>query len=160
MAAPVVTARQDPAGIKLKEGYQILVAFALAPTIALWEKTVKPSGIDGGDKIDQTTQHNDTYLTAAPRYLVDITDTNMKVAYDPAAWDTILSIINVQQSITVHFPDGSTLSFFGYLKSFEPDDLQIGSQPEATCVIVVTNVDPINCIESGPIMVPGTGSCV
>jgi hypothetical protein len=149
----------DPIGIKLHDGYQILIAFANNPAIGLWEKSVKPPGLDGGEKIDQTTMHNTVWMTASPQYLIGLTDGTSKVAYDPGAWDDIFEQVNANQSITVHFPDGSALAFFGYLKSFEPDDLVRGTQPEATITVVVTNVDPTTCAESGPIMVPGNGSC-
>ena len=160
MPAPVATVRGNPAGLKLRDGYQAFITFSLNPTIALWEKVVKPPGNDGGDPIDQTTMHNILIRTKSPRYLSEITDTTSTVAYDPAAWDDIHSIINVPQTITVTFSDGSTLAFFGYLKSFEPGDMSDGEQPEATITIVATNIDPLSCEEYLPVMTPGAGSCV
>lgn len=159
MAAPVATARGVPAGIKMKDGFQSFITFSGNTTVAFWEKTVKPPGIDGGDKIKQTTMHNDNVHTYAARYLVDITDTQTTVAYDPAVWDSIFLLVNVPQTITVTFSDGSTLAFFGYLKSFEPQEMVEGEQPEAQITIVATNVDPLSCEEALPVMTPGTGSC-
>ncbi len=40
---------------RLDDGYQTLIEFAENPAIKLWEKSVTPPGIDGGDAIDTTT---------------------------------------------------------------------------------------------------------
>lgn len=158
MPAPVAVARQAPNGVKLKDGFASFISFANNPDIAFWEKTVKPPGIDGGDKIDQTTMHNVDYRTYAARYLVDITDSTVTAAYDPAFWADILSQVNTPTTVTVEFPDGSTLAFFGYLKMFDPQELVDGEQPEAQIEIVATNVDPVSCQEFGPVMVEGQGT--
>lgn len=148
-----------PSGIKLDDGYQTLIAFALAPTIAFWEKTVKPPGLDGGDKIDTSTMHNVDWRTFAPRALTTMTDMQTKVAYDPVIYSTIVdTLLNRETTITVHFPDTSRVSFYGFLRSFEIDDHVEGQQPEATVVITPTNQDPTTGAESGPAVdsVPGT----
>jgi hypothetical protein len=49
--------------------------------------------------------------------------------------------INVNDEITVTFSDGSTLAFWGFLKSFEPSENTEGEQPEAEITIFPTNVD-------------------
>lgn len=159
MAAPVAVARGNPVGTKLKDGFQAFISFSSNPAVGLWEKTVKPPGMDGGDKIKQSTMHNEELHTYAARWLVDITDSQTTVAYDPAAWDSIYALVNVPQTISVEFSDGSVLAFFGYLKMFDPAEMVEGEQPEATITIVATNVDPINCTEEAPVMIPGAGSC-
>lgn len=160
MANPVATARGTPTGVLLRDGYQSLITFASNPTVAFFEKTVTPPGMDGGDPISQTTMHNVLVRTKAPRYLHEVTDTQTMVAYDPCVWDEIYALINTVTTITIHFPDGSTLAFFGYLKSFIPGELSDGAQPEATIVIVATNIDPATCTEKLPVMTCGTGSCI
>lgn len=159
MAAPTPTVRAVPLGAKLKDGYQSYITFASNPNVGFWEKTVKPPGMDGGDKIKQSTMHNQSVHTYAPRTLVDITDSQTKVAYDPAVWDDIYDLLNVPTTITVHFSDGSTLAFYGFLKMFDPGEMVEGEQPEATITIVATNVDPITCVEELPVMTPAAGSC-
>lgn len=158
MAAPVPTTRVEPAGIKLKDGYQTLITFALDPNIEFWEKTVQPPGMDGGDAIEQTTMHNDRWRTMAPRSLVTLTESNTKVAYDPQVYVSILAILNVETTVTVRFPDGSTLAYFGFLRSFEPDELVEGTQPEATVNITPTNFDPVEKVEAGPVLTSVTGT--
>ncbi len=148
MGVPAVTARIDPVGQRLRNGYRTLVCFAADPNVSLWEKTVQPPGVDGGDPVDTNTMHNDTWFTQAARTLKKMTDGGMTVAYDPAVYDQIVALINVEGSVTIHFPDGSAVAFFGYLKSFEPGDNAEGEQPEATCVIVCTNTDPMDGTEA------------
>ena len=158
MAAPSVTARSAPVGIKLDDGYSTKIAFAADPDVSFWEKTVKPPGIDGGDAIDQTTMHNTAYRTSAARALKTLTDSSSTVAYDPAVYTQILALINVEGSITIHFPDGSTLAFYGFLKSFEVNDHTEGEQPEATISIVPTNFDPTNKVEAAPVLTSVAGT--
>lgn len=151
MAAPTPTARVAPTGIKLKDGYQALITFALDPNIEFWEKQVTPPGMDGGDPIDQTTMHNVDWRTSAPRALITLTNSSVTVAYDPTVYTACLNLINRETTITVTFSDGSTVAFFGFLKSFTPAAMVEGTQPEATIEIVPTNFDNGAAkVESGP----------
>lgn len=159
MAAPTSTARQTPVGIILGDGFSTKIAFARDPDVSFWEKTVGPPGIDGGEAIDQTTMHNVAWRTKSARTLKTLTDSSLTVAYDPNVYNNIIdNLINMAGSITVHFPDGSKLDFYGYLQSFEPDDLTEGEQPTATITIVVTNFDPVNRVEAGPVLTSVSGT--
>lgn len=164
MAAPSATPRGTPTGIKLKDGYSTRITLALDTTISFWEKTIQPPGIDGGEKIEQTTMLNDDWRTFAARALTTLTDSTVKVAYDPNLYNSILSQVNVQkvgssaQVITITFPDGSTLAYYGYLQSFAPDELVEGTQPTATVMIVATNYDPVNNVEAAPVLTSVSGT--
>ncbi len=160
MVAPPTTTRVDPTsfGILLADGYQTTIAFQLDPDIELWEKTVQPSGFDGGDMIDQTTMFNAAFRTAAFRSLVTVTATSGVCAYDPDVYDQIKAILNLNGGVTVTFPDGSTLDLWGGLRLFEPQSLEEGSQPEANVTIEVTNFDPVNKVEAGPVMTEVSGT--
>lgn len=142
------TARSAPGGVKPDDGFSSLIAFAADPDISFWEKTVKPPGLDGGEPIDTTTMHNTSLRTMGPRSLATMTPFTTKVTYDPEVYDQILAIINTAGWVTVHFWDGSTIDFYGYLQKFEPDDLSEGAQPEATVTIVPTNTVPATGAES------------
>lgn len=133
------TARGTPTGPYFEDGFQTLIAFAADPDVKLWEKTVKPPGVDGGDPIDITTMHNDDLRTSAPRSLKTLTQATMTVAYAGESYDQIMALINVNGWITAHLPDGSTYDFVGYLKSFEPNGHEEGGFPLANCTIVPTN---------------------
>ena len=142
MGTPTTTARSTPQGIRLDDGFSTLIAFAADPDVSFWEQTVQPPGLDGGDPIETTTMHNENLRTMSSRALKTMTPMTTTAAYDPNVYNNLNSLINVETSITVIFPDGSTLAFFGFLQKFEPQELKEGEQPLASITIVPTNIDP------------------
>lgn len=158
MAAPSATVRQDPSGLKLKDGYRALVTFAADPDFSIWEMDVGIPGLDGGEKIPQTTMHNDTVRTYAPRALIDLTDSTVRFAYDPNCINNALSLINVETTITKRFSDTSTLAYYGFLKGLEFDPLVEGTPPTGTATIVATNVDPNTGGEELPVLTSAVGT--
>lgn len=159
MAAPATTARTAPAGKMLEDGYSTRIAFARDADIEFWEKTVTPPGLDGGDAIDITTMHNVTYRTMTARSLVTLTEFTITAAYDPTVYTKILNnLLNQPGSITCHFPDGSTLDFFGFLRVFEPQNHVEGTHPEATITITPTNYDPVNDVEASAVLTSVAGT--
>ena len=158
MTAPAVTARGTPAGIPLFDGHSTKITFAANPTVSFWEKDVQPSAYDGGDAIPITTMHNVLYRTKAHRTLIEVGDVQSTVAYDPNVKTQILSLINVDTTITVTHPDGSTEAAYGFLKSFSPSSHQEGAQPEAAVVIVITNYDHAAHVEAGPTLASVSGT--
>ena len=142
MSVIATTARSAPGGTRLKDGYSTKIAFAADPDVEFWEVSVTPPGLDGGDAIDQTTMHNTTVMTKAAQSLYETTDGSATVAYDPLVYDSIRALVNVEGAITYHFPDGSTESEYGFLKSFTPNENSKGSRPEASITIVHTNAHP------------------
>lgn len=145
-----MTVRIAPVGIRLGDGYQSLITFDADPNVSLWEKTVKPPGVDGGDAIDTTTMWNEVVRTKSSRALKEMTDGGMSCGYDPRVLDQIIALINVETLITTLFPDGSRWEAYGFLKSAEPNNLEEGTFPILDCVIVYTNTDPADGSESLP----------
>lgn len=158
MAAPTPSTRVAPAGIKLPDGYQCLVTIAADTDISFWEKTTTPIPLEGGEPIDQTTQHNVDYITKFPQQLIDTGEGQVTAAYDPAVYTQLLAILNVPTTITYSFYDGSTLAFYGYVKSAAPAAQQRGTQPEMTITIVSTNWDHVNKVEAGPVLTSVSGT--
>jgi hypothetical protein len=158
MAAPTPGARSAPSGKELQDGYQTLIAFKLHPDIAFHEITVQPPGIEGGDPKESTTMHNLRWKSKSPRRLKDMTNANATVGYDPALYTSILAQINKPDTVTIHFPDVSSLAFYGYLKNFMPSELKDGEKPTAKIEVVVTNMDPATCVEEDPVFTPGPGT--
>lgn len=156
--ALVTTARLAPNGLELEDGFPTTIAFASDPDVAFWEKTVTPPGLDGGDAIEQTTMHNNRLRTFAARSLITMTEMSLTAAWDPALYEAILDLINVEGSITVHFSNGDTVDFFGYLRVFEPQEMSEGEQPEAQITIQPTNRDPVTHAETEPVWTGTAGT--
>ena len=157
MAAPSPTTRSTPFGRMLEDGYQSLITFSLKPDIAIWEKAVGPGGIDGGEKIDVTTQHNRYRRTYGARSLWDKTDSENTCAYDPNNFNDIRGMINQEQTITITYPNGDTEADFGVLQKFERNQLQEGEFPEASFTIFFTGKDSSGT-EQVPVVTPLSGS--
>jgi len=155
---PPHTVRGVPAGIHLEDGFSSKFAFAVNPTVSLWEIETKPPGVDGGDAIDITTHHNVALRTRAPRQLKSLTETTHKCAYDPQVITQLLSIVNKPGGITQYFPDGSSEDYFGYVRLVEFDPLVEGTFPTATVTVTPTNRDPVTRQEALPVVTAVLGT--
>lgn len=151
MAAPSYTARGSLAGHRpLKDGYQALLTLSADSDILIWEKSVTPPGQEGGDPIDQTTMHNATWRTLAPRALITLTECQLTGAYNPQSYSQIQAQLNVEQVISILFSSGNWMAFYGFIRNFQPAAMVEGTQPEATFTVVPTNWDPNANTEEGP----------
>lgn len=157
MGAPSATERSTPGGKKLKDGFSSKLTCALDTDIEFYEKSVQPPGMDAGEAIETTTMHNVTYRTFTPRKLVTLTQININAAYDPAVYTSIVAVIGEETTWTVEFCDGSTIAFYGFLKSFTPEAMEEGTMPMAALVIVPTNVDSAGA-EAGPTIASVAGT--
>jgi len=136
----------------LKDGYQTTVTFYALGTgvsILLKETSVTPPGIEGGGANDTTTMRNTRWRTKQPKYLVELSDATCTFQYDPAIYNQILAIINVNGLIRITFPDGSCLEFWGWLNNFTPGEHVEGSMPTATGTIHCSNQNNAG-VEIGP----------
>lgn len=138
---------------RLDDGFSTTLTFASAPTIKLWEKEVTPPGIDGGGPIVTTTMRNTEWRTKAAKKLKEMTDTGAVMAYAPVVYNTIKTMVNTNQLLTLTFPDGSKLQFWGYLNLFQPQSHTEGEQPTANVTIVATNQNASG-VETAPVFVP------
>lgn len=126
----------------MEDGFSTIITFpAPYATIAFYEKTVTPPGVSGGGANDVTTMRNTAWRTFAPKKLKTLTDVSAEVAYDPAVYDDIVSMVNLNQLVTVTFPDASTIQFYGWLDEFTPNANEEGSQPTANITIIMSNRD-------------------
>ena len=137
----------------LTDGFKTLIALAGAPSIKFYEKEVTPPGVSGGGANDLTNMRNTAYRTAAPKSLKSIGDIKAKVSYDSAVITEILAQINVNQLITVTYPDNSTLAVWGWLDEFTPGNNVEGQQPVADIVIKVSNRNASG-VETAPAYTP------
>jgi hypothetical protein len=100
---------------RLDDGFSTIITFSSAPSVKFYEKEVTPPGVSGGGANDTTTMRNTTWRTMAPKKLKTLSEAGASVAWDPAAYNDVLAMIQVNQQITVTFSDGSTIQFWGWL---------------------------------------------
>lgn len=147
----MAVARSTPGSAHMETGHPIKIALTDDPDISFWEQSVTPPGVEGGDEIDITTQFNTALRTKAPRALSEHTEMTLTALYDPTTYSQILAVVNDNQLWTVHFPDTSTIDFYGWLKSFVPSETEDGTAPAATVTMVVSNRDNASPpVETGP----------
>jgi hypothetical protein len=158
MAAPAPTARTTPTGFKMPDGWQTLVTFATQPALQIWETTVKPPGLDGGEPINTTTMHNSQWRTFIPKHLVTQAPMTVTAFYDPDVHSVLLTLLNRQDTITVRHPDGSTEAFYGALNKAEKGDNKEGEPPTLTLTITPTNWDNATGVEAGPTFTAAAGT--
>lgn len=159
MTAPAPTARGTPTGIPLENSFPIRVTIGANTTVSFWEKEIQPPGYEGGEAIDTTTQFNNQFRGMAPRHLITMTAMKGKAAYDPNVCTQIILLINKKTTITKTWSDGSTLAFYGFLKSFTPsNEAGDGTQPEADFEIQPTNIDPTSGVEEPPVFTNVSGT--
>lgn len=136
----------------LEDGHPSFLAMAANPGLAVWETSLTPPGIDGGDPIPITTMHNVTWRTMVPRKLKTLTAMSLTGGYDPLMYEQFLHVVNVNQSMTFQFSDGSDLDFFGIAQTFTPQELSEGEPPLADVDVTPSNYDPVTKVETAPVM--------
>lgn len=158
MAAPTPVTAGTPSGVKLRDGFSTRFTHSLIPTVAMWVKSLTPSGLDGGDPVEQKTMHNIRWAPVAPQTLIKSGPITYKVAYDPYVWVSVPPVINKEGIGTILFSDTSTVSYFSYIQKFDPGECVDGTQPDGTMTVICTNWDPVNSVEAGPFVVAAAGS--
>lgn len=122
----------------------------LARPFQVWEISVTPPGPDLGGGIETSTMINSATHTKAPKMLVNWSDIDQKVAYDPFCLRNILFNQGNNQRIIITFPNvlspiPNVLSprdrwiCWGWLEHFKPDELKIGERPTATLKNILSN---------------------
>ena len=139
--------------MRIDDGHSTTISFADFPTVKFWEKEVTPPGVDGGGPNDTTTMRNVILRTMAPKKLKTMTEMTFTAAYDPEALQECFTMANINQLLTVNFPDGSQWTFWGWLDKMIPDTISEGSQPTATVTIQPSNQNASG-VETIPIFTP------
>lgn len=151
MASPVAANRVTPTGTKMPDGFPTKIAMTNAPSIQFWEFSTKPPGIDGGELIPTTNHHNVSYRTFDVKALKTLTNVTGKAFCDPDVVVTLLAQVNINQSMTVSWPTGDKITFWGALIKAEFNEHEEGKPPELTYEIGITNWDPVNKVEAAPV---------
>lgn len=137
---------------RIDDGFSTTVSFANDPTLKIYEKEVTPPSMDGGGANDTTTMRNSTLRTKAPKKLKSMDEITFKASYATNVYTSVWAMINVNQLITVTFPDTSTLAVWGWINMFKPDAVKEGSQPEATVTVILSNQNASG-VETAPVYV-------
>ena len=135
---------------RIDDGFATLIEFDADSDVQMWEKEVTPPGVSGGGENDTSTMRNTTWRTKAPKDLISLSEASLSVAYDPAVFDEIVLMVNVNQLITITFPDSSTLAFWGWIDEFSPGALSEGEQPTADVTIIPSNQNGSG-VETAPV---------
>ncbi len=125
----------------INDGHPTYFSFAENPTLKFKEKSVTPPSLDGGGPNDTTTMRNTTYRTRQPKKLKTMGESTVTASYDPEVYNSLWSMLNVNQIITITFPDGSEVAFWGWLNALIPGEHVEGAQPTATVSIICSNQD-------------------
>jgi len=153
MAAPVITNRGVPNGIKLDDPHPTFINLGVHTTLAIWEKEVTPFGYEGGEPIMTGTMHNTRYHTKTPQDLINMTPASVRVAYDPSQENDILSLINEPIEISVIYANGQAMAVWGWARSFVKDPISFGgpNQPTGMITLEASCTDPNTGEEEGPV---------
>ena len=141
---------------RIDDGHPTTITFSALPSgeVALyWEKEVTPPGLSGGGPNPTTTMRNVTWRTSAPKKLITMSAGSFVASYDPEVLDQMLSMLNVNNLITVTYPDGSTYAFWGWLDEFTPNACVEGEQPTANVTIQPSNQND-SLVETAPVLTP------
>lgn len=109
--------------------------------IILYEKSLKAFGIDGGGPNDTTTMRTLRWRTRQSKKLVTLTEMTMTCAYDPACFTELVDVVQLNSLLALYWPDGSGVEFWGWIDSFNPNDVAEGAQPEAEVTVCPSNQD-------------------
>lgn len=128
----------------LKDGYQTL--FTAAVIVAKMYKVISltPPALDGRGSIDQTNMESEITTQKSAKSLIDVGNFNITIAYDSKNYDftdvnSFAFWLNINGLMTLTFPDGTSVNFWGYINAFRPGENSEGNRPTAVLEIIVTN---------------------
>ncbi len=126
-------------------GYGTLVKIVTTTpvvTLELEETDVTPPGVQGNEKIEQTSNRNTAFKSYAPGDLKENTDLAFTAYYDSAKWEDIKSIINVEGVLTLTFKNGAIIGdTSAWLVSALPTGQTINNRPTMDCIISFAGED-------------------
>jgi len=132
----------------MNDGHQTTITFtslqltsAAIITLVMKEKEVTPPGVSGGGANDVSTMRNETWRTLAPKNLKTLTEAPIVVAWNPGLYTEMVNMVHDNQEITITFPDGATLVFWGFVDSFTPNSQVEGAQPTANVSLIPSNMN-------------------
>jgi hypothetical protein len=126
-----------------ERGLEAVGTSLLIGSLTLCLKSSGSFGVDGGDPIDVTCLGNTLWETKQPQALISAMDIPFTAEYHPSDLPTVIGEINKNQLLTIQFYDASNITFWGFLKSFEPKEASKGEEWQGSGVLVVTNLNAV-----------------
>lgn len=138
---------------RIDDGHPTTIEFSASQSgepLLFWEKEVTPPGLQGGGPNDTTTMRNTKWRTKSPKKLISLSPGSFTASYDPAVMEQVLDLLNVNNQITVTYPNSDAYTFWGWLDEFTPNACVEGEQPTATCTIEPSNTNASG-VETDPV---------
>jgi hypothetical protein len=129
-------ARTFPIG----EGFPTTITLTDAG-VTFWEKTVEPLVSDGGEPVNTTSMRNVKVRTFSPRHLYQVDPVEITALYDGSFYSTLQNTssgINKNQQIVTTLPDGTTITWWGYIQKAKFDAMEEGKEPLVHLTLVHT----------------------
>lgn len=139
----------------LRDGFSTLISLTNLPGIAIFERETTPPPLDGGGPIESASMRATAWRQKDPKTLKGMGSMTLTVMYSTGAYAAIAGQINQNQSITLTWPDGATLRFYGFIDKFAPSGHSEGNLPTAQMTIEVTFRHPTTGAEVAPIFTAG-----
>lgn len=135
---------------RIDDGHSTIITLTSPSTVKLYEKEVTPPGIDGGGANPTTTMRNTTWRTMAPKKLKTLDEISIVASFATDVYQDLVGAVNVNQLVTVTFPDGSTLAVWCWLNIFKPNRFVEGEQPTAQVTFICSNQNASG-VETAPV---------
>lgn len=129
----------------LESGYPTILTFTTVPSIPLYEKSIKPFGLDAGGSTDVTTMRtpvNPGLREMAAKKLATLTNATVTWAYKESVWApaNLIAMLRINQLVTMTFPNGMQYAVWAFLDKAEPGELSVEeAQPTIEGTLAPTN---------------------
>ncbi len=148
----------------LHDGLQTILT--VGDTNLVCELEVTPPAIDGGDPIDLSCMRSGAWAPMYARRRKRAGPMTILVSWNPEVYFHNFAVgvlenrirINVNQLMILYFPNGATLTFWGFITKFEPQAMKEGERPTANLTIQLSFLDS-SCNSVWPVYTPGTTTC-
>lgn len=129
----------EPVGITLTIG-------SLSPCYV----SIGSLGFADQGEIDNTCLSNTEYMTSQPPALKKVSDLPFTAFLTGDEWDDVDAEVQVNQQMVLTIPSVGTLTFYGWLASYEVAEAGVAASLQATGVIHVSNLNGSGA-ETGPV---------
>ena len=138
--------------MKITDGSGTTLTWATSSSFVVSKTEIKPYGLDGGGRVETTTLENTIWETASPKKLKKCTALTFEGLFDPAL--LAAAPVNVNDTITITYPDGSHDVVRGWLDKWEPGTIKVGDKTTCSGTIEISNQN--GGTETGPAFTPAS----